>query len=89
MATASNRKLTREQIHQVLWAQAAKYTDAPAAKIGPETRLVEDLGADSLDVVEFAMAVEEELDLTLPEELMEKQPNLGQLEQAIVDLVQG
>ncbi len=36
--------------------------------IGLDTRLIEDLGADSLDVVELLMAFEEEFDLTVPDE---------------------
>lgn len=33
-----------------------------------ESRLVEDLGADSLDVVELVMAFEDEFEISLPDE---------------------
>lgn len=36
--------------------------------INLSTKLIEDLGADSLDVVELLMAFEEEFDLTVPDE---------------------
>ena len=36
--------------------------------INMETDIAADLGADSLDVVEMLMAIEEELDITIPEE---------------------
>ncbi|MCW1887218.1 acyl carrier protein [Luteolibacter flavescens] len=36
--------------------------------VKPESRFVEDLGADSLDTVELVMAVEEEFDLPIPDE---------------------
>ncbi len=37
-----------------------------------EASFVEDLGADSLDVVELVMAFEEEFDLSIPDEDAEK-----------------
>jgi acyl carrier protein len=43
-----------------------------AAKVTPTARFVEDLGADSLDVVELVMAFEESLDIEIPDEDAEK-----------------
>ena len=40
--------------------------------ITPGTKIQEDLGADSLDVVELVMEVEEEFDLDIPDECAEK-----------------
>lgn len=40
--------------------------------IRPEQEVVKDLGADSLDVVELMMALEDEHGITLPEEDIEK-----------------
>lgn len=37
-------------------------------QITPASRLVEDLGADSLDVVELIMAFEDEFGISLPDE---------------------
>ncbi len=42
------------------------------AQIKPESKFVEDLGADSLDVVELIMAFEEEFDVEIPDEDAEK-----------------
>lgn len=36
--------------------------------VKPTSRLVEDLGADSLDVVELVMAFEDEFNISLPDE---------------------
>ncbi|HOB21622.1 MAG: acyl carrier protein [Firmicutes bacterium] len=36
--------------------------------VTPEASFVEDLGADSLDVVEFVMALEQEFELEIPDE---------------------
>lgn len=43
--------------------------DIPADRIGPDSRLVEDLGMDSLEVVEFIMSLEETFDIEIPDEL--------------------
>jgi len=37
-------------------------------KIKPEANFANDLGADSLDVVELVMALEEEFDIEIPDE---------------------
>jgi acyl carrier protein len=42
------------------------------AQVTPEASFVEDLGADSLDVVELVMALEEEFELEIPDEDAEK-----------------
>ncbi len=42
-----------------------------------EASFVEDLGADSLDVVELVMALEEEFDLEIPDEEAEKIATVG------------
>lgn len=36
--------------------------------VNPEASFVDDLGADSLDTVELVMALEEELDVEIPDE---------------------
>lgn len=41
-------------------------------KITPEAKFVDDLGADSLDVVELIMAFEEEFGVEIPDEDAEK-----------------
>ncbi|MCL5677335.1 MAG: acyl carrier protein [Firmicutes bacterium] len=38
----------------------------------PEASFIDDLGADSLDIVELIMALEEEFDLEIPDEEAEK-----------------
>ena len=40
--------------------------------VTPEASFVDDLGADSLDVVELVMAMEEEFDTEIPDEAAEK-----------------
>ena len=43
-----------------------------------ETSFVNDLGADSLDVVELTMELEEEFDITIPDEKAEEIQTVGQ-----------
>lgn len=42
-----------------------------------ETTFIEDLGADSLDIVELIMALEEEFDIEIPESEAEKISSVG------------
>ncbi len=44
----------------------------PAEDVKPESRFIEDLGADSLDIVELIMAMEEEFETEIPDEEAEK-----------------
>ena len=41
-------------------------------EVKPESRFIEDLGADSLDIVELIMAMEEEFETEIPDEEAEK-----------------
>ena len=46
----------------------AEQLNVPAEKISAEKEIVKDLGADSLDVVEMLMNLEEEFSVTVPDE---------------------
>jgi acyl carrier protein len=41
-------------------------------EVVPEASFIDDLGADSLDIVELVMAMEEEFDVEIPDEDAEK-----------------
>jgi acyl carrier protein len=49
-----------------------------AAEVGTQASFVNDLGADSLDTVELVMALEEEFDIEIPDEEVEKIQTVGQ-----------
>ena len=52
--------------------------DVEEGQIKPEASFVEDLGADSLDIVELIMGIEEEFDIEIPDEDAEKLTNVGE-----------
>ena len=46
-------------------------------EIKPDSKFIEDLGADSLDIVELIMAMEEEFEVEIPDEEAEKIRNVN------------
>ncbi len=52
--------------------------DVEEEQIKPEASFVEDLGADSLDIVELIMGIEEEFDIEIPDEDAEKLTTVGE-----------
>lgn len=48
-----------------------------ARRVTPEARFLDDLGADSLDIVELTMAFEEEFGVAIPDEAAEKMVTVG------------
>ena len=46
----------------------SKQLNRPAEEIALDKEIVKDLGADSLDVVEMLMSLEEEFEIAVPEE---------------------
>ncbi len=49
-------------------------------EISPEARILDDLGADSLDVVELVMSLEEAFDIVVPDEDVEALQTIGDVE---------
>lgn len=58
-------------------AVVVEQLDCNADEVKEESRFIEDLGADSLDVVELVMALEEEFDIEIPDEDAEKILTVG------------
>jgi acyl carrier protein len=56
-------------------------------QIKPEARIMADLGADSLDMVEIAMKAEEEFRLALPDDEAEKIVTVDDLYEAVGKLL--
>ena len=62
-----------EKIKQIL----ADQLDADIDEMTMETRIADDLGADSLDVVEMLMAIEDDFDVEIPDEDIEGLKTIG------------
>ena len=57
---------------------AVEVLQVPADKVIPEARFGDDLDADSLDLVELVMALEETFDITVDESELEGIETVGQ-----------
>lgn len=57
----------------------ATHLNVEASSIEKTTRVVEDLGADSLDIVEFLMEIEDRFELMIPDEDVLKLKTVGDL----------
>ena len=62
-----------EKIKEIL----AEQLDANAEEMTMETRIDEDLGADSLAVVELLMSIEDEFEVEIPDEEIENLKTIG------------
>lgn len=64
--------MDRKEIEQKVTFIVSEQMGLGAEEIKPESKFVGDLGADSLDSVELAMALEEEFNIEIPDEDIEK-----------------
>ena len=55
----------------------AKELEVEPKQLTPEAKFIEDLGADSLDIVELVMALEEEFGIDIPDEDADKLKTVG------------
>jgi acyl carrier protein len=62
-----------ERIRQLIVDQLG----VSAEEVRPEVSFLDDLGADSLDIVELVMAMEEEFDVEIPDDDAEKIQTIG------------
>jgi len=75
--------MQREEIFTTIKDLAVELLGVDEAKVTNEARFKEDLDADSLDIVEFVMGMEEKFNVELPESEVEGVTTVGQA----VDLV--
>lgn len=69
----SKTKDTKAKVIEVICEQLGVESE----DVKMEARIVDDLGADSLDIVELVMAFEEEFDFEIPDEDAEKLSTVG------------
>ena len=61
-----------EEIIEKVKSIIAEQLGVSLEEVQPSASFIEDLGADSLDIVELIMALEEEYDIEIPDEDAEK-----------------
>lgn len=64
----------------------AEQLGIPQSKITPESRIVDDLGADSLDVVELLMTLEDETGKTIPDDKVAEIKTVGEIVEVLEKL---
>ena len=62
---------------------------ATREEIVPEASFIDDLGADSLDIVELVMAMEERFDIEIPDDDAEKIQTIGDAIAYLKDRLEG
>ncbi|MBR1896469.1 MAG: acyl carrier protein [Pyramidobacter sp.] len=70
--------MTKAEILEKLQQIIQDRLDVEKDQIVPAASFVEDLGADSLDIVELIMGIEEEFDIEIPDEDAEKLTTVGE-----------
>lgn len=71
--------MTRTEINTRVQKVCAEELGIELSRIVPEAHIEEDFGADSLDMVELCMALEEEFQIELEDEKVEKVKTIQQL----------
>lgn len=61
--------------------------DIDENKVTEDSAMIEDLGADSLDVVDLIMSIEEEFDITIPETSTEDIKTVGDIVKYIESVI--
>jgi acyl carrier protein len=75
--------MTREEIEKKIIVIAAEYALKKPDEVTLASHFINDLEYDSLQVVEFTMAVEDEFELSVPDQKAEELTTVG----AVVDFV--
>ena len=66
-----------EKVRDILCEQL----DVDEEKVTMEANITDDLGADSLDIVDLVMSLEEEFDVEVPDEEVENIKTVGHVEE--------
>ncbi len=64
--------MTKDEIIKKVKEITSEQLGVDESQITPEAKFIDDLGADSLDIVELVMALEEEFNLEISDEEAEK-----------------
>jgi acyl carrier protein len=80
----SEKKTIAERVIEAVASQFGIDKD----EIGLDSRFIDDIGADSLDVTELVMEFEEEFDIKISDEVSDKLKTVGQVVEYVESLPQ-
>lgn len=69
--------MSEQDIKQKVFELVSEHLGVDIEKITDDTSFINDLGADSLDIVELVMDLEEEFDVKIPEDIADKIQTVG------------
>lgn len=69
--------VSEQDIKQKVFELVSEHLGVDIEKITDDTSFINDLGADSLDIVELVMDLEEEFDVKIPEDIADKIQTVG------------
>jgi acyl carrier protein len=75
----------KPQVSRRVIELAAEQVDADPTRLTPQTHFVNDLNYDSLEVVEFTMKLEDEFEISVPDEAAEKLDTVGKVVDYVVE----
>ena len=79
--------MTQEEIFEKVKGIIVEQLGVTETSVTTEASFIDDLGADSLDIVELVMALEEEFDMEIPDTDAEKVVTVGDVVEYIKDHV--
>lgn len=77
--------MSSEEVFEKVKSIIVEQLGATESSVTMEASFIDDLGADSLDIVELIMALEEEFDTEIPDEDAEKVVTVGEVVEYIKD----
>ena len=77
--------MSSEEVFEKVKSIIVEQLGATESSVTMEASFIDDLGADSLDIVELIMALEEEFDTEIPDEDAEKVVTVGDVAEYIKD----
>ena len=80
--------MSSEEVFEKVKAIIVEQLQATESSVTMEASFIDDLGADSLDLVELIMALEEEFDIEIPDADAEKVVTVGDVVDYIKENVQ-
>lgn len=78
---------SKDRIFETVRDIIAHQLEMDPAAITMDTDILEDLGADSLDIVELVMSVEEEYDIVIKDESVGNMTKVGQIVDFLAKIV--